>query len=524
MPKYFSVEEAAEIIAAEDSDAEIVDVELVILPPEDVNCVTDEEDINDDLLQEVDVRDVPGFVEIHRSDDAQEEIPQSSSSSSDSHDRPHKKQRCVPSWKKGENLKKCRISREQNSEPQRLEETHPLLVTLDPIDLYRLFFDDRLLKLCVDSTNNYAFQKGNHHFHISKDEMQTFLGILLLSGYHTLPNERLYWSTDEDVGVAAVYEKMSRNRFQEIKRFFHLSDNSCLDPNDKLAKLRPFLEIFQENLLQFGVFEKDLSLDEQMVPYYGKHSCKMYIKGKAVKFGFKIWVLASSQGFPFRFEVYTGRKTNASNLPLGEQVVLNLTDCLVSKESHTLYMDRFFSSTGLFRKLKTEHHLRCTGTVLENRTERCPLLSKQEVKKQPRGHHSSFTDGDVVVCQWNDNRPVVAVSNFESVTPLQSANRWISKEKKRSNIPMPYLIHRYNLKMGGVDLLDRFLSEYRPQLRNKKWWWNIFANFLNMAVVAGWRLHQSLNGDLSHLDFRRLVVTPFLYMYSVTVQCLLFEF
>ena len=52
----------------------------------------------------------------------------------------------------------------------------------------------------------------------------------------------------------------------------------------------------------------------------------------------------------------------------------------------------------------------------------------------------------------------------------------------------------YNKYMGGVDLLDRFLSEYRPQLHSKKWWWCLFANFLNMSVVAAWRLHKEIGG------------------------------
>ena len=36
-----------------------------------------------------------------------------------------------------------------------------------------------------------------------------------------------------------------------------------------------------------GVFSKFLSIDERMVRYFGKHGCKMYIKGKPVKFGYK---------------------------------------------------------------------------------------------------------------------------------------------------------------------------------------------------------------------------------------------
>nr|CAH7765488.1 unnamed protein product [Callosobruchus chinensis] len=34
---------------------------------------------------------------------------------------------------------------------------------------------------------------------------------------------------------------MSRNRFQSIKQNLHLSDNSILDKNDKISKVRPFL-------------------------------------------------------------------------------------------------------------------------------------------------------------------------------------------------------------------------------------------------------------------------------------------
>ena len=48
---------------------------------------------------------------------------------------------------------------------------------------------------------------------------------------------------------------------------------------------------------QFGVFAKDLAIDEQMVPYFGRHSAKMFIGGKPIRFVFKNWVLASSDGY-----------------------------------------------------------------------------------------------------------------------------------------------------------------------------------------------------------------------------------
>ncbi|KRX48146.1 PiggyBac transposable element-derived protein 3 [Trichinella murrelli] len=51
--------------------------------------------------------------------------------------------------------------------------------------------------------------------------------------------------------------------------------------------------------------------------------------------------------------------------------------------------------------------------------------------------------------------------------------------------------------MGGVDILDKLLSTYRPCLRSKKRWWNLFPNALNLAVVAAWRLHRELHQESS---------------------------
>ena len=74
------------------------------------------------------------------------------------------------------------------------------------------------------------------------------------------------------------------------------------------------------------------------------------------------------------------------------------------------------------------------------------------------------------------------------------------------------MIRKYSEGMGGVDVLDRMLVSYRPRLRSKKWWWNLFSNGLNMAVVAAFRFYQYLYpGDgTTHLNFRRNVAASLL--------------
>lgn len=109
---------------------------------------------------------------------------------------------------------------------------------------------------------------------------------MYFTGYHKLPVENLYWSKADDISNNIVPRLFSRNRYYEIKRFLHFNDNSSQSTN-KLAKIDPLIEIVNENLKQFGLFSKYLSIDEQMIPFFGHHSMKMFIKGKPIRFGFK---------------------------------------------------------------------------------------------------------------------------------------------------------------------------------------------------------------------------------------------
>ena len=142
---------------------------------------------------------------------------------------------------------------------------------------------------------------------------------------------------------------------------------------------------------------------------------------------------------------------------------------LEEHSNHILYFDNFFSSTTLCRDL-AEKSLRCTGTVRQNRTESCPFSNPSTMKKRERGAFEVFSDGKVTLCQWNDNRPVCVVSNHEGVDPTISVRRWSSATRNAVCIAQLRMIKSYNKHMGGVDLLDRFLSDYRPRLRSKKWW------------------------------------------------------
>ena len=158
-------------------------------------------------------------------------------------------------------------------------------------------------------TNLYAsHHKGNHTFHTNASEIKLFLAILLLSGYNPLPRKKMYWENLPDVHNESVSDAMSRNRFDAIMQNLHLCDNENPDPNDKMWKIRPLYNMINQRCLRYAPFASDLSIDESMIPYYGRNNSKQRIANKPVRIGYKMWVLAETLGYVIQFDTYQGAK------------------------------------------------------------------------------------------------------------------------------------------------------------------------------------------------------------------------
>ncbi|KRY09692.1 PiggyBac transposable element-derived protein 2 [Trichinella patagoniensis] len=109
-----------------------------------------------------------------------------------------------------------------------------------------------------------------------------------------------------------------------------------------------------------------------------------------------------------------------------------------------------------------------------------------------------------------DEKPLAlheTASELISLSPTELFHKILPVEKIEDKIPMPNIVKNYNESMGGVDTMDKLLSSYKPKMRSRKWWWNLFNNALNIAVVAAWRLHCELHATdrsaMTHLAFRR---------------------
>ena len=73
-----------------------------------------------------------------------------------------------------------------------------MISTKDTYPLFDLFVDGEVIDLFTKETIRYAKNKGNHNFQRTSQEMRVFLGILIASGYCTVPRRRLCWSSEPD--------------------------------------------------------------------------------------------------------------------------------------------------------------------------------------------------------------------------------------------------------------------------------------------------------------------------------------
>lgn len=403
-----------------------------------------------------------------------------------------------------------------SSKPNLKRINEDILASSDELDLLKLFLTDDFIEHIMSQTNLYAQQK-NETLNMSKSELWVVLGALLLSGYAKYPNKRLYWSRECDT-PSILSDAMRCRRFEAILHHFHLNDNSKIDPNDRLYKLRPMLDHFSKKFLELSVLDEHLSIDESMIPYFGRHFAKQYIKGKPIRFGFKNWALCSSAGYMYAFDVYMGKsdsKSVESGLGVGGEIVKKLLrNAKVPKNAgYKVYFDNYFTSYSLLHYL-SEEGMCATGTVRENRIPASPLPTKVEFNKKSKGSVEITSSKSVMVVKYKDNNVLTIASNFDS-PDIGTTQRYSREKKKNIQHPQPVCVKNYNAHMGGVDLMDNMVACYRTRMRQKKWWWPIFVYFFDVAIVNAWLLwRKAKDNNCKLLDFRRKLAITILKIHG----------
>ncbi len=400
---------------------------------------------------------------------------------------------------------------------------------LSAYEQFEKFFDNELLQLIAKESSKYAAHLEKPDPKITVAELKVYIAILIISGYSIQSRFESYWSKDADLRNELICSSMRKNRFKQITQFLHFEDINKPNPSDKIWKLRPLTDHLKTQILKNFHAEQNLSYDESMIEYYGRHSMKQYLKDKPVPFGFKVWSLCTPSGYMANFEIYQGKNPRSKTLYEERygKCIAPLFNMIDDFEEHiralpfSFYFDNLFTGIPALLQLKALGY-NGTGTIRENRIPNgCPLKqnkkAKNETKKLGRGFMAGKSvDGlDIHLTKWVDNSVVSVASTVYGMKPITKALRYSSDEQKKVEVPRPLVVAKYNQHMGGVDRMDQNISLYRIGIHGKKWWSCIFTWMIDVAIQNAWQLHRVAHPEMPQLDFRREITLFYCGHYGV---------
>ncbi|KAM7282123.1 piggyBac transposable element-derived protein 3 [Ixodes scapularis] len=359
--------------------------------------------------------------------------------------------------------------------------------TSTPLTYFSRYVPQSVFKGITEATNEYSVLTSHTNVNTSPDEVWKLVGMHVLMGVISLPRVRLYW--DNTAKVPLISETMTPKRFFKLRNNLHIAVSEPSDCQDKLWKVRPFLDSIRARCLDLQL-EEEVSVDEQMIPFKGKLSIKQYMRGKPTPWGVKVFALCGRSGQLYDFVIYQGQNSISDDLKkafgLCSGVVLHLAQRIPLGCNYQLYFDNYFTSIPLLRRLKKDGIL-AAGTVRTNRLAKCPISGTKAMKKSPRGYSEEcVTQDDIVAVSWKDNNCVTIASNFVGIGEQKEVSRWDKEKKQHILVKQPEVIKKYNQSMGGVDKLDFLLSLYRIKIRSRKWTLRVLFHFVDIAICNAW--------------------------------------
>ncbi len=253
-------------------------------------------------------------------------------------------------------------------QPQPLADLPPGCQT--PLDYFKLFVDDKFVDKMTATSHEYAVLKNRPEVlsKLTPNSIRTSHAVMFLTGYLTPSNRAMFWETKEDTGNSFVKKAISRDNFRKVISCSYFVDRATEDKNDRFWKVRPLFDQLNKTAKMFVQPTENVCVDEAMVKYFGPHPLKQFIRGKPTRFGYKVWILATSAGQLLSCQPYAGAKTLIQDfgLGMGPNVVYGLIKQFGLEPGTKVACDNLFTSVDLLDHLG-EMGIGVVGTIRQNR-------------------------------------------------------------------------------------------------------------------------------------------------------------
>ncbi|XP_068122483.1 piggyBac transposable element-derived protein 4-like [Hyperolius riggenbachi] len=391
----------------------------------------------------------------------------------------------------------------------------------EPINFFQLYVNDSILDYVCEQTNLYAQQAiadNPTSFFAARwkptnlSEMKVFWGLTLSMGITIKPQLQHYWSRNIIHSAPLYSGTMSRKRYEMLLSCLHFVNNdeqvSREDPaHDRLFKIRPLLNHLNTKYQEVYVPERQIAIDESMIPFHGRLGIKQYIPSKRSRYGVKLYKLCESgSGYTHSVRVYEGKDhlLQPAGCPpyMGttEKIVLDLLNPMLHQGYH-LYVDNFYSSIPLFKFLFSAKTPAC-GTVRSNRK---GLPQEVVNKRLKRRELFSQRSDELLALKFKDKRDVLILSTIHTeATRTVRSGRGEVMEK-------PVAIRDYNKYMGAVDLADQLIATYRIDRKRKAWYKKVAVYLMQMSLVNAHIIYKKAGNPGTFLEFLEDIITSLVF-------------
>jgi hypothetical protein len=398
------------------------------------------------------------------------------------------------------------------------------------IPIFSKFFTDDMFENMGQATNSFGQLYVKKWKEMKRSELAAFLGIVIYMGLIKYNGDRRKLWENTWKGNLFVRSVMTYARFEQILKAWHstnysdytaeeIKQNKQLDPFWPIADLERALNTSFSSMMKPGQF---LDIDEQCIPWKGRHKCRCYNKSKPVKRHFKVFSLnQSATGYQEAFYLYRGK---AEDRPANISATAYPAEVLLANEKyqhkqHILFTDNWFTS---FQQLTTciKYGIHMVGTVQKKR-KGVPFswkpahgVQQSRIRGEFQSEKSIFYASedqieDIYYTSWMDRKPVALLHTFPTKSGMctrmvKTANDgWQRQEYTR-----PTIIPIYNKGMGGTDSGDQRMEAYRPELKTVSWIPRVLSHFINAAIVNSfiWYAAAFPEKNLSHYQFRDRLV------------------
>jgi hypothetical protein len=391
---------------------------------------------------------------------------------------------------------------------------------ITPLSIFELFWSRDLMEYLTEQTNLYKYQflSGGRVKKNSRNtteinspilitDLYAYLACFIMQGLNRYQSAMDHWS-DKKYFKTQLSSIMSKTRFQKVNKFFHIMNNEE-DDGTKLYKVKALIDLMPLWRKHF-MPGRDLTLDETIIPFYGKSSMKTCNIFKPEMWGFKAFTLCDSRtSYCLEFQIYTG--TNFSK-KLKSKYGTNFKTAIsldMTKEffykNHYLCMDNYYSSWDL-AKMLADRNTYMTGTI---------NLTKKE-KDYSDNLFGKAKDKDEYAYLASDYANIIRLRN----TKIKKKTAYLISSvysdiviKEKTGREYPKAVYEYNANRSGVDNFNKLLVNYRNLHKQNKWWKTIFAEILDVCIINAYIIYKAYDNKIKHKEFRRTLVECFASLY-----------